>query len=411
MQDALVVERIRRKFKSLRPRLDERLRRQWAAAEAIALGWGGISAVVAATGLSHNTIDRGIEELGKPAPRISAGGLRRVPSIRVRQKGGGRKPITESDPSIRRALEDLVEPSSRGDPQSPLRWTCKSTRRLAGQLRLAGHHVGERTVAKLLIDAGFSLQSNRKTKEGGNHPDRDAQFQHINDRVLAFQGRGQPVISVDTKKKELVGNFKNVGREWRRAGQPLEVRVHDFIDPAKGRAIPYGVFDLTNNQGWVSVGIDHDTAFFATQAIARWWRKMGQKRFPKARQLMITADGGGSNGSRCRLWKVALQQLANRIGLDLSVCHFPPGTSKWNKIEHRLFCHITQNWRGKPLVSHQVIVNLIARTTTSAGLRVRAELDTQRYPTGIKVSDEQLANVRIKKNDFHGDWNYDIIPN
>jgi hypothetical protein len=402
MQDATIVERIRRKFKALRPRLNERLRRQWAAAEAMALGWGGVSAVVAATGLSHNTIDRGIQELRKPARHRSVRGVRR--------KGGGRKPITESDPSIRRALEDLVEPSSRGDPQSPLRWTCKSTRRLAEQLRRQGHRVGERTVAKLLIDAGFSLQSNRKTKEGGHHPDRDAQFQHINDRVLAFQRRGRPVISVDTKKKELVGNFKNLGREWRRAGQPLEVRVHDFIDRAKGRAIPYGVFDLTNNQGWVSVGIDHDTAFFAAEAIARWWRKMGRKRFPKARQLLITADGGGSNGSRCRLWKVALQQLANRIGLDLSVCHFPPGTSKWNKIEHRLFCHITQNWRGKPLLSHQVVVNLIAKTTTRAGLRVRAELDTRHYPTGIKVSDEQLAQVRLKKDDFHGDWNYNIIP-
>jgi hypothetical protein len=382
--------------------MNERLRRQWAAAEATALGWGGISAVVAATGLSHNTIDRGIRELARR--------LQSVPADGIRRKGGGRKPITESDPSIGRALEDLVEPGSRGDPQSPLRWTCKSTRRLAEQLRRQGHRVGERTVARLLIDAGFSLQSNRKTREGGHHPDRDAQFQHINDRVLAFQRRGQPVISVDTKKKELVGNFKNFGREWRRAGQPLQVRVHDFIDRDKGRAIPYGVFDLTNNQGWVSVGIDHDTASFAAEAIARWWHRMGRKRFPKARQLLITADGGGSNGSRCRLWKVALQQLADRIGLDLSVCHFPPGTSKWNKIEHRLFCHITQNWRGKPLVSHQVIVNLIAGTTTRAGLRVHAELDTQRYPTGIKVSDAELAQVRIKKDDFHGDWNYKIIP-
>jgi len=410
MQDATLVERIRRKFKSLRPRMNERLRRQWAAAEATALGWGGISAVVAATGLSHNTIDRGIHELAMPSRRRSAEGKTSA-ADGIRHKGGGRKPITESDPSIAPALENLVEPTTRGDPESPLRWTCKSTRRLAEQLRRQGHRVCERTVAKLLIDAGFSLQSNRKTREGGHHPDRNAQFQHINDRVMAFQRRDQPVIFVDTKKKELVGNFKNFGREWRHAGQPLEVLVHDFIDPGKGRAIPYGVFDLTNNQGWVSVGIDHDTASFAAEAIARWWRKMGRKRFPKARQLLITADGGGSNGSRCRLWKVALQQLADRIGLDLSVCHFPPGTSKWNKIEHRLFCHITQNWRGKPLVSHQVIVNLIAATTTRTGLRVRAELDTQHYPVGIKVSDEQLAQVRIKKNDFHGEWNYDIIPN
>ncbi|MEO6436180.1 MAG: ISAzo13 family transposase [Tepidisphaeraceae bacterium] len=403
MQDALIVERIRHKFKSLRTRLNERLRRQWAAAEARALGWGGISAVVAATGLSHHTIDRGIRELSKPARGSSAGGVRR--------KGAGRKPITESDPSILRALENRVEPTRRGDPQSPLRWTCKSTRRLAEQLRRQGHRVAERTVAKRLIAAGFRLQSNRKTKEGKGHPDRDAQFQHINAGVVAWQRRGQPVISVDTKKKEWVGNFKNGGREYRRAGQPLQVRVHDFIDRTQGRAIPYGVFDLTPNPGWVSVGIDHDTAWFATEAIARWWQKMGRRRFPKARQLLITADGGGSNGSRCRLWKIALQQLADRIGLDLSVCHFPPGTSKWNKIEHRLFCHITQNWRGKPLVSHQVIVNLIARTTTRTGLRVRAEWDTKHDATGIKVSDQQLAQVRIKKNPFHGDWNYDITPN
>jgi transposase len=382
--------------------MDERLRRQWAAAEASALGWGGISAVVAATGLSHNTIDRGIRELARGSRSTPAGG--------IRQSGGGRKAIAESDPSIVRELEALVEPTTRGDPESPLRWTCKSTRRLAEQLRHQGHRVSERTVARLLIDAGFSLQSNRKTKEGGHHPDRDAQFRYINDRVLAFQRRGQPVISVDTKKKELVGNFKNLGREWRRAGQPLEVRVHDFIDRTKGKAIPYGVFDLTNNQGWVSVGIDHDTASFAAETIARWWQKMGRKRFPRARQLLITADGGGSNGSRCRLWKVALQQLADRLGLDLSVCHFPPGTSKWNKIEHRLFCHITQNWRGKPLVSHQVIVNLIAKTTTRTGLQVRAEVDTRHYPTGTKVSDKQLAHVRIKQDDFHGEWNYNIIP-
>ena len=382
--------------------MNERLRRQWAAAEATALGWGGIRALVAATGLSHNTVDRGIREL--------AGRSRSKPADGIRRAGGGRKAITKSDPSIVRALEGLVEPTTRGDPESPLRWTCKSTPRLAEQLRRQGHRVGARTVARLLIDLGFSLQSNRKTKEGGHHPDRDAQFQHINDRVLAFQRQRQPVISVDTKKKELVGNFKNFGREWRRAGQPLEVRVHDFIDRTKGKAIPYGVFDLTNNLGWVSVGIDHDTASFAAEAIARWWQKMGRKRFPKARQLLITADGGGSNGSRCRLWKIALQQLADRLGLDLSVCHFPPGTSKWNKIEHRLFCHITQNWRGKPLVSHQVIVNLIAKTTTRTGLRVRAELDTRHYPTGTKVSDEQLAQVRIKKDEFHGEWNYDIMP-
>ena len=403
MQDAAIVERIRRKFKSLRHVLNERLRRQWAAAEAKALGWGGVSAVVAATGLSHNTIDRGMRELASRAKPAAIS--------RIRRKGAGRKPITQSDPSIVAALETLVEPTSRGDPRSPLRWTCKSTAQLAGQLRRQGHPVGQRTVAKLLIRAGFSLQSNRKDKEGRQHPDRDAQFQHINNRVMLLQRHGQPVISVDTKKKELVGHFKNSGREWRRSGQPLEVRIHDFIDRTKGRAIPYGVFDLTNNQGWVSVGIDHDTASFAAEAIARWWQKMGRQRFPKARQLLITADGGGSNGSRCRLWKVALQQLADRTGLEISVCHFPPGTSKWNKIEHRMFCHITQNWRGRPLISHQVIVNLIAKTTTRTGLRVRAELDTRRYPTGIKVSDEELAQVRLQRGKFHGDWNYNIIPN
>jgi hypothetical protein len=406
MQDAALVERIRQKFHALRSVMDERVRRQWAAAEAMALGHGGVTAVVRATGMSHNTVDRGIRELraranGEPDP---------TPPGRVRRKGGGRKPITQSDPSIMEALEALVEPQTRGDPESPLRWTCKSTRRLAEELRSQGHQVGDRTVAMLLHGAGYSLQANRKTREGNAHPDRNAQFEHINTEVLAFQHRGQPVISVDTKKKELVGDFKNGGREWRPRGEPDEVRVHDFMDTSLGKAIPYGVYDVTNNQGWVSVGIDHDTARFAAEAIRRWWRKMGRKRFPQAEELLITADGGGSNGSRCRLWKVALQELADKIGLRLSVCHFPPGTSKWNRIEHRLFCHITQNWRGKPLVSHQVIVSLIANTTTRSGLVVQAELDTKRYHTGARVSDEELAEVRITKAHFHGDWNYAIVP-
>ncbi|MFH1268833.1 MAG: ISAzo13 family transposase [Planctomycetota bacterium] len=406
MQDAALIKRIRQKFKSLDPVMDERVRRQWAAAEATAGGWGGIAAVVAATGMSHNTIDRGMRELRDRAKRPR----QKATSKRIRRVGGGRKPILQSDPSILEALERLVEPLTRGDPESPLRWTCKSTRKLAEELEDQGHAVGERTVAMLLRHAGYSLQSNRKVREGISHPDRNAQFEHINAEVIAFQRRGQPVISVDTKKKELVGDFRNVGREWRPQGEPDEVRVHDFLDKNLGKAIPYGVYDVTNNQGWVSVGIDHDTAKFAAEAIGRWWRKMGLKRFPNAKKLLITADGGGSNGSRCRLWKVALQDLADKIGLELSVCHFPPGTSKWNKIEHRLFCHITQNWRGKPLVSHEVIVNLIANTTTQTGLTIKAELDTRQYETGIKVSDAELATLHLRKARFHGDWNYIILP-
>jgi len=400
------VDRIRHKYQSLGPALDERVRRQWAAAEAKSLGWGGVSAVVLATGMSHNTIHRGLLELQARAE----GQAEPVPKGRVRQEGGGRKRVTESDPSIREALEVLVEPVSRGDPESPLRWTCKSTRKLAEALSQGDHPVGARTVALLLHQAGYSLQSNRKVREGASDPDRNAQFEYINAKVIAFQRRGQPVISVDTKKKELVGDFKNGGREWRPQGEPEEVRVHDFQDPGLGKAIPYGVYDMTHNQGWVSVGIDHDTARFAAEAIRRWWRKMGRKRFPDARTLLITADGGGSNGSRCRLWKVALQELADKTGLHVNVCHFPPGTSKWNKIEHRLFCHITQNWRGKPLVSHEVIINLIANTTTKTGLTIRAELDTNIYETGIKVTDAELATVRLQKAQFHGEWNYTIAP-
>ncbi len=406
MHDASVVVQIRQKYAALGPALDERLRRQWAAAEAQSLGRGGVSAVVLATGMSHNTIDRGLRELyvraeGAPEP---------VQKGRVRLPGGGRKRVTESDPSLVQALETLVEPLTRGDPESPLRWTCKSTRRLAQQLREQDHSVGERTVALLLHEAGYSLQSNRKVREGDSDPDRNAQFEHINAQVLAFQRRGQPAISVDTKKKELVGDFKNGGREWRPKGEPEEVRVHDFQDPALGKAIPYGVYDIMHNQGWVSVGIDHDTARFAAEAIRRWWRKMGRKRFADARELLITADGGGSNGSRCRLWKVALQEVADKTGLKLTVCHFPPGTSKWNKIEHRMFSFITQNWRGRPLVSHEVIVNLIANTSTTAGLKVQAELDTHIYETGIKVTDAELAALRLQRAAFRGDWNYVISP-
>jgi Rhodopirellula transposase DDE domain len=405
MHDASTIERIRRKFDVLGPVMDERMRRQWAAAEADELGWGGVTAVATATGLSRTTITAGLHELRQRAEQPDAS-----PSARIRRPGGGPKRLTETDPGLLPALETLVDPVTRGDPDSPLRWTCKSTRRLAEELTRQGHPICPRSVAALLIGAGYSLQANRKTREGGLHPDRNAQFEYINAQVIALQQRGQPVVSVDTKKKELVGDFKNGGREWRPEGQPQEVRVHDFQDKELGKAIPYGVYDITNNQGWVSVGIDHDTAYFATRSIRRWWEEMGAERFPHARELAITADGGGSNSSRSRLWKVALQGLADALGLRLRVMHFPPGTSKWNKVEHRLFCHITQNWRGKPLVSREAIVSLIGSTTTRAGLIVRAALDTERYETGIKVSDEQLAAVQLKPHDFHGNWNYTIKP-
>ena len=329
---------------------------------------------------------------------------------RVRRPGGGRRPLVELDPGLMAALEALVEPSTRGDPELPLRWTCKSTRRLADELTRQSHPVSPRTVSLLLSQQGYSLQGNRKTIEGASHPDRNAQFEHINASVANCQKRRQPAISVDTKKKELVGAFKNGGREWRPKKTPESVRVHDFLDPELGKAIPYGVYDLLNNQGWVSVGIDHDTAQFATNTIRRWWYEMGRRRFPRARQLLITADGGGSNGHRTRLWKVELQKLADDTGLTLIVCHFPPGTSKWNKIEHRLFSFITQNWRGRPLVCLQTIVNLIANTTTRAGLSVKAALDNKRYETKIKVTDDELARVRLHRHEFHGDWNYSIRP-
>jgi len=330
--------------------------------------------------------------------------------MRVRRPGGGRRPVALKDPDLVQALERLIDPVTRGDPMSPLRWTCKSTRRLAEELTSQRHPVSAPTVAGLLRGAGYSLQGNAKTREGANHPDRDAQFQHINGTVRRFLDRNQPAISVDTKKKELVGDFKNGGREWHPQGRPEKVRVHDFLDKTKGKAIPYGVYDILNNQGWVSVGIDHDTAQFAANSIRRWWQQMGRRRFPRATQLLITADGGGSNGHRSRLWKVALQELADDLQLRLRVCHFPPGTSKWNKIEHRLFSFITQNWRGRPLVSHQTIVSLIAGTTTRSGLIVKAALDTNQYQTHVKVTDEQLARLKLKPEPFHGDWNYIVSP-
>jgi hypothetical protein len=404
MQDAKVIARIRRKFRTLRPEMDERLRRQWAAAEAREFGWGGVSLVALATGLSRPTITAGLHDLKRPAQE------RATEATRVRRPGGGRRPLTEIDRGLLVALEALIEPTARGDPESSLRWTCKSTRRLAQELTQQKHPVGPSTVATLLRRAGYSLQANRKTREGASHPDRNAQFEYINACVQQFQRRGQPAISVDTKKKELIGDFRNGGREWRPQGEPEEVRVHDFLDKTLGKAIPYGVYDMLNNQGWVSVGINHDTAQFAVHSIHRWWSKMGHRHFPRARQLLITADGGGSNSHRSRLWKLSLQQLADDLELKLFVCHLPPGTSKWNKIEHRLFSFITQNWRGRPLVSHQAIVNLIGSTTTRAGLLVKAALDTNQYDTKIKVSDEQLARLKLTPHEFHGDWNYTLSP-
>jgi len=385
--------------------MDERMRRQWAASEATDLGWGGVTCVALATGLARNTIMAGAQELEyrRAHPRAAV-------SLRIRDLGGGRKPLTEMDAGLQAALDALVDPATRGHPESPLRWTCKSTGTLAEELQRQNHPVSDRTVATLLKAAGYSLQANRKTREGSSHEDRNAQFEHINRRVLRFQKQGEPVVSIDTKKKELVGEFKNAGREWEPQGQPVEVKVHDFPEKKLGKAIPYGVYDLASNEGWVSVGIDHDTAQFATASVRRWWQEMGAGRFPRATKLMITADGGGSNGSRNRLWKIALQTLADDLGLGLEICHFPPGTSKWNKIEHRLFSFITRNWRGRPLTSYQVIVNLIAHTTTKAGLLVKAALDTGHYETGIVVSDEELARVKITPEKFHGEWNYAIQP-
>lgn len=405
MQNADLIRQIELKFAALNPVFDERVRRQWAAAEAMAYGWGGVTAVSRATGLSIDTIRKGMAELSLRDTDPDA-----PVETRLRSPGGGRQRLDEQDPELVPALECLVDPATRGDPQSPLRWTCKGTRQLAEELTHAGHPISAGTVASLLKKQGYSLQGNRKTKEGTQHPDRDAQFAHINETARQFAQQGQPVISVDAKKKELVGPFKNGGREWQRKGKPEEVNVHDFVDQELGKAIPYGVYDVTNNEGWVSVGIDHDTAPFAVQAIKRWWQTMGRHRYPHAGRLLITADGGGSNGSRCRLWKAGLQQLASELGLRIHVCHFPPGASKWNKIEHRMFSHITQNWRGRPLVSHEVIISLIANTTTSKGLKIRAELDGESYPTGIKVSDEELAGMALERNDFHGEWNYVLRP-
>ena len=392
------VELIRSRFASLSAHLDERGRRLFAAAEARAVGYGGIVAASHATGIARSTIGRGLRELDAAEP-LAPGWVRR--------EGGGRKTLVESDPGLLAALLALVHPTERGCPMSPLRWTCLSLRRLADALAKQGHPVSHMVVGGLLKAGGFSLQANQKTLEGSSHPDRDAQFAQGVSEALAA---GQPVISVDTKKKELAGPFRNPGRAWRPQGTPEEVRVHDVLIEELGRAVPYGVYDLAANAGRVSVGMDHDTAAFAVQAIRRWWQEAGQPRYPTAKRLVITADGGGSNGSRVRLWKRELQRLANELGLGISVHHLPPGTSKWNKIEHRLFSYISQNWRAKPLVSYRAIVSLIGATTTKTGLTVRCEMDHRSYPKGISVSDEDMAALNIHRDPFHGEWNYIIKP-
>jgi Rhodopirellula transposase DDE domain len=392
-------EVVRTKYLLLQPLMTERMRRQWAACEAESLGRGGVNLVAEATGLSRTTIWAGRRELRR---RMDHPETDLTPE-RVRAPGGGRHLVERDDTTLLTSLRDLVESSTRGDPQSPLFWTSKSTRKLAEELSARGHPVSYPTVAALLDDWGYSLQANRKTREGKDDPDRDAQFEYINQQVHAVQRDGQPVVSVDAKKKELIGDFRNPGREWHRRGHPEEVRAKDFLDKQLGKAIPEGVYDLRRNEGWVSVGVDHDTAEFAGESIRRWWQEMGLRAYPRARRLLITADAGGSNGYRSRLWKVALQRLASDLDLRISVCHFPPGTSKWNKIEHRMFCHITQNWRGKPLRSRAIVVNLIGHTTTKAGLQIRAELDANTYKTGCKVSDEEFDAIRLEKASFHGE--------
>ncbi len=392
---------IHKRFTSLSPHLSERDRRLFAATEARAAGYGGIAAVSAATGVAVSTIGRGLKELS---------GLDTLAPDRVRRPGGGRKLLVEKDATLLDDLLALVEPSERGDPMSPLRWTCKSLSQLAAALVAQGHRIGRTVVGELLHKQKFSLQANRKTREGDSHPDRNAQFVHINDSVKAALAAGQPVISVDTKKKELVGDFKNAGQAWRPQGEPEEVRVHDFLIKELGRAVPYGVYDLAANAGWVSVGVNHDTAAFAVQTIRRWWAEVGSTRYPEARRLVITADGGGSNGSRVRLWKRELQRLADELGIEIAVHHLPPGTSKWNKIEHRLFSFITMNWKARPLVSYRVIVDLISATTTDTGLTVRCELDSAEYPKGIVVSDREMDGLNISRDAFHGEWNYTMQP-
>jgi hypothetical protein len=393
-------EELKEKYKTLFPHLNERQRRIVAAADAHESGRGGITTVALASGLSRPTVHKGIKEL-RHEP---------LPPERIRKSGGGRKKVEEKDPSILKALESMIDPATRGNPMSPLRWTCKSTRQLARAMKRRGHELSHQTVAELLRYLNYSLQGNVKTREGRQHPDRDAQFKYINCMVKKHLKKGWPVISVDTKKKELIGPYGRPGREYRPKGRPEEVLVHDFPDPGVGKAIPYGVYDVGENQGWVNVGCDHDTAAFAVQSIRQWWREMGSRLYLDADRLLICADAGGSNGYRLRLWKIELQQFAAETGIEITVCHFPPGTSKWNKIEHRLFSHITLNWRGQPLISHDVVVNLISATTTKGGLRVKATLDKRKYPKGVKVTDAQMNGLNLKPHSFHGEWNYSLKP-
>lgn len=400
------ITEIRKKYHQLSRALDERSRRIWAATEAMSIGWGGVSLVAEATGLARNTISSGIAELKSR----KAGRPSKAEVERLRKPGAGRKRISVDDPKLLVNLESLVESTTRGDPESPLRWTCKSVRRLADELVEMGHVISYGSVATLLSEMGYSLQANQKTKEGESDPDRNEQFEYINRQTKAFQKRGQPVISVDTKKKELIGDFKNSGQEWHPKGAPEKVRVHDFEYKELGKGIPYGVYDISENRGWVSVGTDHDTAEFAVQTIRNWWLQMGLHSYSKAKELLIMADGGGSNGSRSRLWKLEIQRLANETGLTISVSHFPPGTSKWNKIEHRMFSFITKNWRGKPLVSHQVMVKLIGNTTTRSGLKINAQIDNASYETGRKVTNQEFEKINIIPAQFRGDWNYKIKP-
>jgi len=401
MQDAQTIEVMRGKYIELLDDLDERGRRRWAAVEARALGRGGITAVASATGLSDRTIRTGLKELGDPDP---------LPGHRQRRSGGGRKPHASTQPGLPDALDRLIDPTARGSPTNPLRWTIKSTHRLADELRRQGFAVSATSVRRMLVALKYSLQGNRKTREGRQHPDRDGQFRHIGGRVKARQRRGEPAISVDTKKKEVLGNLKNAGKTYRPQGDPQKVKTHDFPDPELGKAVPYGVYDMHGNEAGVSVGISHDTAEFAVGAIRRWWEKLGRKRYGGAKRLLVTADSGGSNSSRSRLWKVELQKWADETGLIVEVCHYPPGTSKWNKIEHRLFCHITRNWQGTPLETLEIVVESIGATTTEAGLAVHAWLDEGTYEKGRKVSDQELAACHIKRHNYHGEWNYEIHP-
>lgn len=397
------TEMIKQRYILISPFLDERQRRLYLSAEAKVIGYGGVSTVSRMTGVSRSAISAGYEDYAQAREKKLSPG-------RIRKEGGGRKRTVATDVTLKTDLETLIEPGTRGDPESPLRWTCKSVRNLSDELNRMGHKTSHRMVAELLHEMEYSLQGNRKTLEGESHPDRNAQFEFINQKVKDLQAMEQPVISVDTKKKELVGAFKNGGKELRPKGDPEKVRVHDFKIPELGRVAPYGVYDMTHNIGWVNVGIDHDTSAFAVESIRRWWYSMGKDLYPDAKQLMVTADGGGSNGYRIKLWKLELQKLADETGLSIQVSHFPPGTSKWNKIEHRLFAFISQNWRGKPLISHEVIVKLIAATSNKAGLKVECQLDTNIYPKAIKVSDEEMADINIQRDSFHGEWNYTILP-